>query len=105
MPKIPWWVWALAGTVLVAGLLSRYASQSPDGLESVIEGREIPVAEVERSSPLPDYATPGVEREGLSIFVAAAVGVIVVFLVTFGAGKLLSRRQAGANSNGAGGQA
>jgi len=93
MRKVPWWVWALAGIVLVAGAFSRYASDSPDGLESVIESEGIPVAETDQAAPLPDYGTPGVEAEGVSVFVAAAVGIVVVFLVTYGLGKVLSRRQ------------
>ena len=89
------------GIILVAGLFSRYASDSPDGLESVIESREIPVAEANQPSPLPDYGTPGVAGEGLSVFIAAAAGVVVVFLIAYGAGWLLSRRQAARDASGA----
>ncbi len=90
MRKVAWWVWAVAGIVLVAGVFSRYASDSPDGLESVIESEGISVSE--GAAPLPDYGTPGVEAEGVSVFVAAAVGIAVVFVVTYGLGKVLSWR-------------
>ena len=89
--RIPWWVWVIAGVVLVAGLLAPFASSLPDGLESVIHREQIPVAETEQPSPLPDYQAPGVRNERASVFIAAAAGVIAVVLVTLVIGRLLSR--------------
>jgi len=89
--RVPWWVWALAATVLVAGLLSPFASRLPDGLESVIEREAIPVAQAEQPSPLPDYQTPGVRNPRLGVFIAAAAGVVLVTLVTLAIGHLAAR--------------
>ncbi|MBM3476888.1 MAG: hypothetical protein FJX75_26750 [Armatimonadetes bacterium] len=89
--RIPWWAWAIAGVVLVGGLLSPFASSLPDGLESVIHRQQIPVAETQQPSPLPDYQAPGVRNERASVFIATAVGVIAVALLTLAIGRLLSR--------------
>lgn len=68
-------------TVLLAGVVSFYASSSPDGLERVAEQRgfshtakDSPVA----GSPLADYGTSGVEDDRLSGGVAGVAGVAVV---------------------------
>lgn len=92
--RIPWWVWALAAIVLLAGLLSPFASSLPDGLESVIERESVPVAERAQPSPLPDYQTPGARDERLGVFIAAAAGIIVVALVALAIGHLLARAAA-----------
>ena len=89
----PWWVWAIAGTVLVAGLLAPYASSLPDGLESVIERHHISVTRTEQPSPLPDYQTPGVANHRLSVLVASAAGILLVFGATWAIGRVLSRRR------------
>jgi len=89
--KVPWWVWAIAGVIVVAGLLTPFASSLPDGLECVIHRQQIPVAETQRPSPLPDYQAPGVRNERASVFVAAAAGVLVVVLLTLIIGRVLAR--------------
>jgi cobalt/nickel transport protein len=93
--RIPWWVWAIAGVVLLAGLLSPFASSLPDGLESVIHRERIPVAETQQPAPLPDYGTPGVRNERVGVFIAAGVGVVVVALITLAIGQILTRLAAG----------
>ena len=91
--RIPWWLWALAGCVLVVGLVSPFASSLPDGLESTMERMNLRGSEVEPNAPLPDYETPGLRGGRASIFLAAAVGIAVVFGATYLVGKVLSRRQ------------
>ncbi len=89
--RVPWWLWALAAALLAAGLLSPLASSLPDGLESVIERHSIPVVGTGQPAPLPDYQTPGVRSERLGVFIAAAVGTIVVAAVALLIGHLLGR--------------
>jgi hypothetical protein len=89
--RIPWWAWAITGVVVAAGLLSPFASSLPDGLESVIHRERIPVVETRQSAPLPGYETPGVRNERVGVFIAAAVGVVVVALIALAIGHLLAR--------------
>jgi len=90
--RIPWWLWALVGCVLVAGLVSPFASSLPDGLESTMERMNLRGSESEPNAPLSDYQTPGLHSGRASIFLAAAVGIVVVFGATYLVGKVLSRR-------------
>jgi hypothetical protein len=68
----------LVVTLLLAGLVSGYASDRPDGLEAVAEeqgfadtARDSPLA----SSPLADYGLAPVEDERLSTGLAGVLGV------------------------------
>lgn len=81
--------------LLLAGVVSFYASGSPDGLERVAEdqgfghtAKDSPAG----GSPLADYGTKGVENERLSTAVAGIAGVGL----TLGAGAglaFLTRRR------------
>ena len=84
----------LAVSVVLAIVVSVFASTSPDGLEHVAEtlgfaetGRESAVAD----SPLADYGTAGVENEWLSSAVAALVGLALTGLLVVGLLRLLVR--------------
>lgn len=90
--RIPWWAWVLAGCVVVAGLVAPFASSLPDGLESVIERANLHVSESGPASPLPDYETPAIGAGRASVFVAGAIGIVVVFAATYVVGRVLSRR-------------
>ncbi|ORB27943.1 PDGLE domain-containing protein [Mycolicibacterium parafortuitum] len=103
-----WWFWAAfaAATLLIAGVVSSFASSSPDGLDSatlrgceVVEtsdgelldgdciaqhAQEHPLAE----SPLADYAVDG--RDGTGGW-AGIVGVLVTVAVAGGAFWLIAR--------------
>ncbi|NPV09549.1 MAG: hypothetical protein HPY83_16515 [Anaerolineae bacterium] len=73
-------------------LLSPLASSFPDGLERVAEDLGfIDRAQDPAYETLPDYTVPGVASEGLSTILAGAIGVTVVFGVTWGIGTLLKR--------------
>lgn len=87
---------AVLTALLVAGVLSGFASTSPDGLESVAESvglleqeQEHPVA----GSPLSGYQVSGVEDERLSTGVAGVVGVVLVLALAGGLAAVLSRRR------------
>ncbi|GAA6526054.1 PDGLE domain-containing protein [Intrasporangium sp. DVR] len=86
---------AIAVTLLVAGVLSWFASRSPDGLEHV--ARVLGFAETAQpsgaaGSPLADYRTQGVEDSRLSGGIAGVLGVIVTGLLMGGLVLLLRRR-------------
>lgn len=89
-----WWTGLLLSLV-IAALLSFYASSHPDGLESVAEKTGF-LEQAEDSpatdSPLSDYQTRGVEDERLSGAVAGVVGAAVVLVLTGGLAFALRRR-------------
>lgn len=85
----------LAVCVVIAGVLSFYASGHPDGLEFVSESlgfgdtaRDSATA----GSPFADYAVRGVSDGRLSGGLAGVVGAAVVGLVMFGLVRLVRRR-------------
>jgi hypothetical protein len=81
-------------SVVVAGVLSVFASGHPDGLEYVAGRLGFADAAAEHASadsPLADYAVRGVEGP-LSGGLAGVLGVLVVGLVAFGLTALLRRR-------------
>ena len=86
--------WGLIISLILAALLSPFASVWPDGLEKVAaklgflgrgEGRQI------FNSPLSDYTIPGVKNGAFSVALAGLVGTLLVFGVAYGAGKLIKR--------------
>ena len=81
--------------LLLAGVVSVWASGHPDGLEFVAErlGFDRSAGEHAASgSPLADYGTAGVGDARLSGGLAGVVGVAVVAVVAFGLMHLLRRR-------------
>lgn len=79
--------------LVFAGVVSQFAFDDPDGLDSVAQesgfagsGREHVLAD----SPFADYATAGIDNERVSLAVAGVVGTLVTIAV--GAGMLLAIR-------------
>jgi hypothetical protein len=78
------------GLALVVALFSPLASSRPDGLETVAEEEGFidrdqgPAYEI-----IPDYQFPGVADERLATILAGVSGVLIVVLITLGAGILL----------------
>jgi len=96
------WGFALVGlgaSLLLAVLVSPFASSSPDGLERVAEDKGF-ISRAEEgepawnSSPVPDYTVPGVESESVATGLAGLVGTLGVFLVTLGIGVLIKKKGA-----------
>jgi cobalt/nickel transport protein len=74
----------LALSVLIAAVVSTWASAHPDGLEHVAESLGFAGSaqdSVTSGSPLADYTAPGVDDPRLSGGVAGVLGVAVVGLV------------------------
>ncbi len=85
----------LAVTIIVAAIISPFASSSPDGLEWVAErigfaehAAEVAIVE----SPLPDYQMPHIEREGFATAAAGIIGVALVALALYGVGRIVRHR-------------
>ncbi len=78
---------AVAVTLLVAGVVSLYASASPDGLQDVAGRLGFDGAAKGSSGPLAGYAVRGIGDGHLSGAVAGIVGV----LVTIAAGLLIAK--------------
>jgi flagellar basal body-associated protein FliL len=93
-------VWILIGvglavSLLLAGVVSYYASSSPDGLEKVA-GEIGFIDDAEDSavagSPLSDYGIEGVSDERVSVGLAGVLGVLITAAVAFGLFMWLGRR-------------
>jgi hypothetical protein len=87
---------ALAVAVGLAVLASPYASSSPDGLEKVAETNGF-LAEgrphtLQDSSPVPDYAFPGVHDPWLATALAGLVGTLLVAVAGIAIVGLARRR-------------
>lgn len=85
----------LAVCLVIAGLVSYYASSHPDGLEFV--SRSLGFGDAARQSPtegspLAGYAVRGVSDGRLSGGLAGVVGAVVVGLLMFGLVRLVRRR-------------
>lgn len=75
----------IAISLLTAGVLSFYASSSPDGLEKVAEEKgflDTAKDPINSESPLADYGVSGVDNERLSVGLSGLVGVIATLLVS-----------------------
>jgi cobalt/nickel transport protein len=89
-------VWVgIVVTLVLAGVVSFYASSSPDGLEKVATDEGF-IDRAEDSdtagSPLADYGTSGVEDERLSVGIAGVIGVFATFAAAGGIFWLVARK-------------
>ena len=94
MTRRRWWLAAAALIVLVYAA-SSFASDAPDGLESVAQ--DLGFAATAEDAPfdvLAGYSVGGVEGD-LSTAVAGLVGVAVVIGLVWLLGRLLVRRRVG----------
>jgi hypothetical protein len=85
----------LVVALLLAGVVSFYASSSPDGLEKVATDHGITAQARDHdlaSSPFADYGTEGVDDARLSGGLAGVVGVGVTLLLAGGLAMVLRRR-------------
>lgn len=89
MDKRLWWFLAAGAVValVVAGVLSGFASGEPDGLERVAIDQGFDEAAADHAladSPLADYAVQGVEDERVSTGLAGVIGVAITLVVAGG---------------------
>jgi hypothetical protein len=87
-------------SLVLAGVVSYYASSNPDGLEKVAADKGITAKEKDHSfkdSPLGDYGVKGIENARLSGGLSGVIGVGLVLLV--GGGLFWAVRRRGAESD------
>jgi hypothetical protein len=85
-----------AAALVIAGVLSFYASGHPDGLEFVAESTgflETAQDSAAAGGPLADYAVSGVEDARLSGGLAGIIGVLVTLLLAGGLTWVVRRRR------------
>lgn len=88
----------LVTTLVVAGVVSFFASAHPDGLEYVAEKLGIAEHATESAtagSPLADYGFHGIGNSALAGGLAGIIGVVVVLAVLVAVASLVRRRSAG----------
>lgn len=87
-----WWAVGILIALFVVFVLAPAASSDPDGLDRVGEDKGFAdKAEESRYEWLPDYTIPGVDDEYWSTVLAGAVGVGIVFVATWGFGRLVAK--------------
>ncbi|RKS77227.1 cobalt/nickel transport protein [Actinomadura pelletieri DSM 43383] len=82
-------------SLVLAGIVSYYASADPDGLEKVAEDKGINAEEKDhglKDSPLGDYGVKGVDNARLSGGLSGVIGVGVVLLAGGGLFWFVRRR-------------
>lgn len=92
----------LGVALLIAGVVSFYASSSPDGLEYTAGDEGFLDSAQDSStagSPLADYGVSGVDSERLSVGMAGIIGVLVVLLLATLLTTLLKRRRSSENAD------
>lgn len=86
----------LGVALLIAGVVSFYASSQPDGLEYTA-GEEGFLDSAQDSavsgSPLADYSVSGVGSERLSVGLAGIIGVVIVLVLATALMAVLKRRR------------
>jgi len=89
-------LFGLAAALLLALVLSPFASPWPDGLEKVAadkgflqKGEGKPVL----PAPLSDYTWPGIKSVRLSTRIAGVMGTLTVFMIAWGAAALLKGKR------------
>ena len=83
-------------TIGLAGIVSFYASSSPDGLEKVAEDVGFIETAQDHSldnSALADYGVAGIENERLSVGIAGIIGVIATGVLMYLIIKFISRKK------------
>jgi cobalt/nickel transport protein len=81
--------------LLLAGVVSFYASSSPDGLNRVAQDQGFARTETEHEtadSPFAGYGTRGVDNDRLSTGTAGIVGALVVLSLTGGLAYVVRRK-------------
>jgi hypothetical protein len=99
IPTVAFVALALALAVGLATALSPFASSSPDGLQKVAGQKgfldEGTVHSVQKGSPIPGYAFPGIADQRLATAAAGFAGTLAVFLVGAGLAWALRRARGG----------
>ncbi|NOX97688.1 MAG: hypothetical protein GXO98_06510 [Nitrospirae bacterium] len=88
-------LFGLLASLLLALILSPFASRLPDGLERVAEDKGfLEKGEVKPiiPSPIPDYSWPGLKNEKLATSFAGMAGTLIVFGISYGIAALIKKK-------------
>ena len=83
-------------TLVLAGVVSYYASGDPDGLEKVAEEKGFLADATDHGlgdSPLADYGVSGIADDRLSVALAGVIGVFLMLALTTLLFKFLAKRK------------
>ncbi|GGG01209.1 PDGLE domain-containing protein [Paenibacillus abyssi] len=82
----------IAASLVIAGILSLFASSHPDGFEKAGEETGyIEHASTLLPAPMPDYSLPGIDS-WISSSISGLAGVLITFAVFVFFGKRLGRK-------------
>ncbi len=96
-------IWIGLGiSLLLALLLSPFASSSPDGLEKVAAVKGFAEkgegGSLWEHAPFKDYRLPGIKNERVSTGIAGLVGTLAVFFIVMGLGNLIRKSPSSSQS-------
>ncbi|HQJ52896.1 MAG TPA: PDGLE domain-containing protein [Anaerolineae bacterium] len=92
-------LWTVLGVCLACAIalgLAPFASESPDGLETVAKGAgfaERFEAPPTVASPMPDYTVPAVQNERIGTGLAGLIGALATAAIVAAVGWLLAGRR------------
>jgi hypothetical protein len=95
MTRRAWILTALVAALIVAGVISFWASAAPDGLEKTSAAAGILPPDKDSSAlpaPLNNYQVAGLSNHFLSNALAGLAGALLVLVLVFSAGHLLARK-------------
>ena len=95
--RLDGFVWVGFGiALLLALLLSPFASTSPDGLEKIAETKGFSEKgeswKFWKHAPLSDYTLPWIKNEKVSTALSGLIGTLAIFFITIGIGKVIKKR-------------
>jgi cobalt/nickel transport protein len=83
--------------LVLAGLVSPWASTAPDGLEKVAQDKGFLDKAAEKpawsGAPMPDYALPGAKHESVATSLAGMAGTLLVFAGGYGLARIVARNR------------
>lgn len=83
-------IFSIIAAVCLVVLFSPFASKHPDGLEKI--SRDKGFAEKTLfTAGFPGYLFPGIKNKKISVMASGALGVIIVFCVTYLFGRLTGK--------------
>ncbi|WP_337103153.1 PDGLE domain-containing protein [Paenibacillus sp. YIM B09110] len=94
------WIVLLVVTLVIAGLLSPWASPHPDGLERVAEDHGFidQAGAVHEWAPIPDYEVAGIPWTAVRVGLAGVIGAGIMAVVLWASMKGLASRRGKANA-------
>ncbi|TFE24128.1 PDGLE domain-containing protein [Cohnella luojiensis] len=88
------WIVMAGITLVVAGVISYFASPNPDGLERVSENHGFieKAKEPSWTAWIPDYELPGIHSPFVKVGLAGIIGAVTLFGVLYALARPIARR-------------